>query len=145
MGIDPKLSLAIDNRFASKRWTRPADWMQLIKDLGITLVEASADTECDPLYLGEACDYCQFPGAELITSNSQKARSEPIQSGTCCARGRATYRCELASILFENRATDAATNHNDWITNKTSITGWRNPNTPNRPKICKAAPNASAR
>ena len=54
MGTEPKLSLAIDNRFASKRWTRPADWMPLIKDLGITLVEASADTECDPLYLGEA-------------------------------------------------------------------------------------------
>ena len=54
MGIDPRLSLAIDNRFASKRWTRPADWMALIKDMGITLVEASADTECDPLYMGEA-------------------------------------------------------------------------------------------
>jgi len=53
MVIDPHLSLAIDNCFASKRWTRPKDWMPLIKDLGITLVEASADTECDPLYMGE--------------------------------------------------------------------------------------------
>ncbi len=54
MGVDPRLSIAVDNRFASKRWTRPADWMSLIKDMGITLVEASADTECDPLYNGEA-------------------------------------------------------------------------------------------
>jgi hypothetical protein len=27
MNIDPELSLAIDNRFASKRWTRPVDWI----------------------------------------------------------------------------------------------------------------------
>lgn len=49
---DPLISLAIDNCFASKRWTRPEDWMPLIRDLGIRLVEASADTECDPLYMG---------------------------------------------------------------------------------------------
>lgn len=48
----PRISLGIDNCFASKRWTRPADWMQLIKDMGLNLVEASADTECDPLYMG---------------------------------------------------------------------------------------------
>ena len=53
MVVDPYISLAIDNCFASKRWTRPKDWMPLIKELGITLVEASADTECDPLYMGE--------------------------------------------------------------------------------------------
>jgi D-erythrulose 1-phosphate 3-epimerase len=51
---DPVVSLAIDNCFASKRWTAPKDWMSLIKDLGLSLVEASADTECDPLYMGEA-------------------------------------------------------------------------------------------
>lgn len=53
MTNNPKLFLAIDNCFASKRWTRPKEWMGLIKDLGITLVEASADTECDPLYMGK--------------------------------------------------------------------------------------------
>ncbi len=53
MIADPKISLAIDNCFASKRWTRPSDWMPMIKDMGITLVEASADTECDPLYMGK--------------------------------------------------------------------------------------------
>lgn len=48
----PKIVLAIDNCFASKRWTEPLDWMRLIKTLGITCVEASADNECDPLYMG---------------------------------------------------------------------------------------------
>ena len=47
---NPKIFLAIDNCFASKRWTRPREWAAVVKDLGITLVEASADNECDPLY-----------------------------------------------------------------------------------------------
>ena len=47
---NPKIFLAIDNCFASKRWTRPHEWAAVVKDLGITLVEASADNECDPLY-----------------------------------------------------------------------------------------------
>lgn len=49
---DPNLYLAIDNCFACKRWVKPIDWMLLIRDLGLTMVEQSADTECDPLYLG---------------------------------------------------------------------------------------------
>lgn len=52
MTTDPKIYLAIDNCFASKRWTRPLEWMQVIKEIGINFVEASADTECDPLYMG---------------------------------------------------------------------------------------------
>ena len=46
----PKIYLAIDNCFAAKRWTHPADWLQLIKSWGVNYVEASADNECDPLY-----------------------------------------------------------------------------------------------
>jgi D-erythrulose 1-phosphate 3-epimerase len=46
----PRIHLAIDNCFASKRWTRPADWARIVKELGIQYVEASADNECDPLY-----------------------------------------------------------------------------------------------
>jgi D-erythrulose 1-phosphate 3-epimerase len=49
---DPRIYLAIDNCFASKRWTKPAEWMTIASDLGLTCVEASADTECDPLYMG---------------------------------------------------------------------------------------------
>jgi D-erythrulose 1-phosphate 3-epimerase len=47
----PEIYLAIDNCFASKRFTEPHEWMSLIKDLGLKYIEASADTECDPLYM----------------------------------------------------------------------------------------------
>lgn len=46
----PKIYLAIDNCFASKRWTDPGDWMKIIADMGVNHVEASADNEIDPLY-----------------------------------------------------------------------------------------------
>ncbi len=46
----PKVYLAIDNCFASKRWTQPEEWMKFAKEIGIYHVEASADNECDPLY-----------------------------------------------------------------------------------------------
>ncbi len=48
----PEIYLAIDNCFASKRWTEPAEWMAIFRDLGVGYVEASADNECDPLYAG---------------------------------------------------------------------------------------------
>ena len=51
---DPRLYLCIDNCFAYKRWVKPLDWMLLIRDMGLNRVEQSADTECDPLYMGEA-------------------------------------------------------------------------------------------
>ena len=53
MKIDPKVYFAIDNCFASKRWAQPDEWAKVISELGIGYVEASADTECDPLYMGE--------------------------------------------------------------------------------------------
>ncbi len=46
----PKIYLAIDNCFASKRWVKPSDWMLLIKQMGVNYIEASADNEIDPLY-----------------------------------------------------------------------------------------------
>ncbi len=48
--MQPRIHLAIDNCFASKRWTEPAEWMQIAYDAGITCIEASADNESDPLY-----------------------------------------------------------------------------------------------
>lgn len=48
----PKIYLAIDNCFASKRWTKPEDWMKVISELGLNYIECSADNECDPLYSG---------------------------------------------------------------------------------------------
>lgn len=49
----PLIHLAIDNCFASKRWTTPSRWLRLAKKLGVKYVEASADTECDPLYMDQ--------------------------------------------------------------------------------------------
>jgi sugar phosphate isomerase/epimerase len=46
----PRLYLAVDNCFASKRWTKPQEWMEIAAAAGIFYVEASADNECDPLY-----------------------------------------------------------------------------------------------
>ena len=51
-GSYPEIYLAIDNCFASKRYTEPLEWMQVVGDLGVNFVEASADNECDPLYQG---------------------------------------------------------------------------------------------
>lgn len=46
----PKIYLAVDNCFASKRWTKPSEWMEIVNDIGLCYVEASADNEVDPLY-----------------------------------------------------------------------------------------------
>src|SRR5208283_4669039 len=48
----PRIHLAIDNCFASKRWTEPREWLDLCGSMGLKYVEASADTEADPLYMG---------------------------------------------------------------------------------------------
>ena len=50
--MTPRIHLAIDNCFAFKRFTRPDDWAQVIASFGLSYVEASADTELDPLYTG---------------------------------------------------------------------------------------------
>lgn len=50
--LDPIIYLCIDNCFAAKRWIRPSEWMRMIQSLGLSFVEASADTECDPLHMG---------------------------------------------------------------------------------------------
>ncbi len=46
----PRIHLAVDNCFASKRWTEPIEWMAIARDGGIACIEASADNEIDPLY-----------------------------------------------------------------------------------------------
>jgi len=49
----PRIYLAVDNCFASKRWTMPSRWMRLAQKIGINYIEASADNECDPLYMDQ--------------------------------------------------------------------------------------------
>jgi hypothetical protein len=46
----PRIFLALDNCFASKRWTTPDEWMAIAAEMGVYAIEASADNECDPLY-----------------------------------------------------------------------------------------------
>lgn len=53
----PRIYLAIDNCVFYKRWTDPDEWAQKIKELGVRYIEASADTELDPLYMGPAYFY----------------------------------------------------------------------------------------
>ncbi|MDR1373978.1 MAG: TIM barrel protein [Treponema sp.] len=48
----PTIYLAIDNCFACKRWTTPEEWCRTISGLGIAYIEASADNELDPLFMG---------------------------------------------------------------------------------------------
>ena len=48
----PRIYLAIDNCFASKRWILPREWLGLVADFGLRKVEASSDTEADPLFSG---------------------------------------------------------------------------------------------
>lgn len=49
----PRIYLAIDNCVFYKRWTRPDEWAEKIASLGLRYIEASADTELDPLYMGQ--------------------------------------------------------------------------------------------
>jgi sugar phosphate isomerase/epimerase len=42
----------MDNSFATKRWTNPEEWAPIIRDFGISCIEASADTEADPFFCG---------------------------------------------------------------------------------------------
>ncbi len=67
--MDPRLYLCIDNCFAYKRWVKPLDWMLLIRDMGVSYVEQSADTECDPLYMG--ADYMK-EWAQWVREDSER-------------------------------------------------------------------------
>jgi len=55
--------LAVDNCFASKRWTVPEEWIRIIRKWGVRYIEASADVEADPLYCGP--DYIRKWGLEV--------------------------------------------------------------------------------
>ena len=50
----PRIYLALDNCLFYKRYTTPDAWSEVTKEMGVDYIEASADTELDPLYMGEA-------------------------------------------------------------------------------------------
>ena len=83
----PKIYLAIDNCFAFKRWTRPLDWARVIAGLGVNYVEASADTELDPLFMGR--DYLK-----RWVTEARKAEKETGVRVTNLYSGHGTY-CTL--------------------------------------------------
>lgn len=80
----PRVYLAIDNCFASKRWTAPLEWSEIVKELGLKYVEASADNECDPFY----------NGSEYFVDWAQKVRQAESETGVKTANlysGHGTY------------------------------------------------------
>ncbi len=84
----PKIYLAIDNCFAFKRWTKPQEWAGVIKEIGVNHIEASADTELDPLYMGS--DYLKKWVIE--TRAAEKEFGVKVQNlysghGTYCTLG----------------------------------------------------------
>ena len=101
MKIDPILNLGIDNCFASKHWTLPEQWCELIAGLGLQYIEASADTECDPLYMG--LDYtedwitrvrraCEKTGVQIANLYSGHGAYATLGLAHWDARVRARFR-----------------------------------------------------
>ena len=85
----PRIFLAIDNCFASKRYTRPVDWMCITRDMGVYQIEASADTECDPLYMGpEYMARWRAEVARVADETGQTVRNLYSGHGQMCIRDR---------------------------------------------------------
>lgn len=108
--MDPKVYLCIDNCFASKRWTRPKEWLTLIRDLGLRYAEASADTECDPLYMdpGFTADWVadvKHWGAELgvAVKNIYSGHGTYVTSGLAHYDRRVSLRFRDEWVLPQMR------------------------------------------
>ncbi|MBF0245763.1 MAG: hypothetical protein HQL31_10935, partial [Planctomycetes bacterium] len=82
--MSPRIYLAIDNCFASKRWCEVDEWMGVVKDLGVKFVEASADNEIDPLY--STREHMKAWTAEVLRS-SVRTGIEVVN----CYSGHGTY------------------------------------------------------
>lgn len=99
----PKIYLAIDNCFASKRWTQPDQWARVIAELGVRCVECSADTELDPLYMGP--DYLRdWPGLAKAAQNDHGVKVCNLYSGhgTYSTLGLAHTDPRVRRHLMEN-------------------------------------------
>ncbi|MGO8693780.1 MAG: sugar phosphate isomerase/epimerase family protein [Rectinemataceae bacterium] len=101
----PRVHLAIDNCFASKRWTRPSEWMEIVAGLGLKNIEASTDTECDPLYMD----------GEYLNDWIEEVRRQSIRRGLRVVNlhsGHGTYSTlGLAHTDRRNRNKF----HHDWM------------------------------
>lgn len=109
----PRIYLAIDNCFASKRYTRPMDWMRVTRDMGVYQIEASADTECDPLYMG--AEYMARWKAEVA-----RAAGETGQTVRNLYSGHGTY----ATLgLMHTDAGARAYFRDNWIKRQAALAG----------------------
>ncbi|MHC4983222.1 MAG: TIM barrel protein, partial [Planctomycetota bacterium] len=107
----PRINLAIDNCFASKRWTQPGEWARIVKQLGLSFVEASADTECDPLYsdpayledwVGEVKAACEATGVRLANLYSGHGTYATLGLGHTDARNRRRMLDEWLKVMARN-------------------------------------------
>lgn len=101
----PRIHLAIDNCFASKRWTQPSEWIDVVHGLGLRNIEASTDTECDPLYTGP----------EYLRDWVEEVKSHSARRGVRVANlysGHGTYST-LGLAHTDARVRDRF--HHEWI------------------------------
>src|SRR5579863_3409446 len=111
--ISPRIHLAIDNCFASKRWTRPDDWAAIIKGWGINFVEASADNECDPLYadpeyledwLKDVQTACEQRGVSVASLYSGHGTYATVGLASPDRRNRQRLQHHWLNVMIRNAA-----------------------------------------
>jgi sugar phosphate isomerase/epimerase len=109
----PHIHLAIDNCFASKRWTRPADWARIVKELGISYVEASADNECDPLYadpgyledwLHDVESACEETGVRVVNLYSGHGTYATLGLASPDRRNQERIQNQWLKVMIRNAA-----------------------------------------
>lgn len=86
--VYPRVHLVMDNCFAVKRWVRPRDWMEAVKQIGgITLIQASTDNEIDPVHntqadrdewIGEVQQYEREYGFKVVSFYSGYAQYRTV-------------------------------------------------------------------
>ena len=85
--MDPRIYIGIDNCFAIKRWTEPADWMRVVRELGMKYVEVVPDLEADPLltpddyrreWVDRVCEAKAKYGIETVMLYSNNATYDTI-------------------------------------------------------------------
>lgn len=111
--ISPRIHLAIDNCFASKRWTRPDDWSAIVKDWGINYVEASADNECDPLYadpeyledwLQDVQSACELRGVSVASLYSGHGTYATLGLASPDRRNQERLQHQWLDVMIHNAA-----------------------------------------
>lgn len=72
--MDPRIHIGIDNCFALKRWTTPAEWAKVVKDLGMKYIEGVPDLEAEPFLM--PADYLD----EWIEEVCRVQKEEDVQT-----------------------------------------------------------------